>query len=873
MVGMEKYVGRVGALAVALGIGAAVAAVPPQAWAQPGDTTSAKSSERGAARAAGHTKTRHSSSPGASARRGAGSSHTSASDRADRSRASGGDDDAATGSRPLNRRRHDSRSDTDDASTSAPDKRSDASDSGDTGPDSTQKPADDRSADESSEPPTKQPKTKQASRPKSQPTGQPEKADPADASPVSGAAGQDAEPDTKDTESGTGPDSETNSEPNTQPDTETNSEPNTATETPEATPTATVRTLSSPPPSSRTSDAPDTPVDSPLWALALAYVRRQFGPDKTGTATTATADVSQQSDSAAAADTDATSIPGTATTPTVVGADGTVYQVTTDVDSDGLATGTTRVSIIGADGQVLTTRDIRGAATTTLPVTRPDGSLVVATYVRSLNRTIISVVNDRGRVHRVRSVSGEPVSQLSVAPNGTTFLQTRQSAAGLWGGLGYRLVRVSKFNTARAYSALIAPGAPVVGPDGSAYMLKYTSFLGTSAMLAVGPHGLSRTIPLPMGSADAVEPVIGGDGRAYFAISPQRGDYTTTRVFSYKGIFSTAHDVPGITRDSLISAGDGVYFLTYNYLAHQDWVSHVTATDATTVLLNGSENTPLRVTPDGTVYLAVNNSSGTPTDSVVFINSDGDTTVVPLPGDVYSMGSWPVSDYGTPDPNAYMPYYVDDRYYLAVVTPDGTVTDTLTMPEGSTIREPVSFDPDGNTYQLIQTVDESYKTTGAAVVAVETGAVTATLPGTVVGGHNSIEFGPDGTGYLVTQEGSVAAPTYHILAFDRDGNTVASLDVDAGLVPRREQYRTLGLLDEPLVFAPDGTAYATFEGEDGGVWAINASGATKVLDVTADDIVYAVTIGADGTPYLTTSTRVGDQDVTTVRTITATTTA
>ncbi len=38
--GWEKYVGRVGGLAVALGIGSAIAAVPTVAWAAPDDTPS-----------------------------------------------------------------------------------------------------------------------------------------------------------------------------------------------------------------------------------------------------------------------------------------------------------------------------------------------------------------------------------------------------------------------------------------------------------------------------------------------------------------------------------------------------------------------------------------------------------------------------------------------------------------------------------------------------------------------------------------------------------------------------------------------------------------------------------------------------------------
>lgn len=87
---MPRYVGRVGGLAVALGVGAAVAATPGVAWAGPSDSGSSSSSTDSPSSAGSSSSSSSGSSAGSP-----GSTPSSASSGEDQ--ASGGDSDGAAG--------------------------------------------------------------------------------------------------------------------------------------------------------------------------------------------------------------------------------------------------------------------------------------------------------------------------------------------------------------------------------------------------------------------------------------------------------------------------------------------------------------------------------------------------------------------------------------------------------------------------------------------------------------------------------------------------------------------------------------------------------------------------------------------------------
>ncbi len=183
----------------------------------------------------------------------------------------------------------------------------------------------------------------------------------------------------------------------------------------------------------------------------------------------------------------------------------------------GMLAGGTRVSIVGPDGEVRTTRTLFGAPSEgSNAVAREDGSLLVTTYSRLLNRTFVSVVDPTGLVRPAGSASGNVLAPVLLAADGTAYVETRVNPSF---DLGHKLIRISSKNTTRVYSAFISPGPPVVAPDGSAYLLTQNLFSQATVLMAIGPDGaLRRTAP--RSDLQVVgQPVIGTDGRAYWAVT------------------------------------------------------------------------------------------------------------------------------------------------------------------------------------------------------------------------------------------------------------------------------------------------------------------------------------------------------------------
>ena len=192
--------------------------------------------------------------------------------------------------------------------------------------------------------------------------------------------------------------------------------------------------------------------------------------------------------------------------------------------------------------------------------------------------------------------------------------------------------------------------------------------------------------------------------------------------------------------------------------------------------------------------------------SVAVIHSNGDVITVTLPGRIVLTGLTSAGGSVGPSDNGYVAYTSAGRTYLAVLNPDATIARTVALPEGATVRDPVVFGPDGAAYQLIQYLDAGGAVASQSVLALTTDTYTPTVPGgPLLQRTPSIQFGPDGTGYLVTNQN-------HFLGFNAAGGTVVTFDGPEFLV-----LRTIDFYDhEALVFAPDGTAYATFDGSDPG---------------------------------------------------------
>jgi hypothetical protein len=634
-----------------------------------------------------------------------------------------------------------------------------------------------------------------------------------------------------------------------------------------------VKALFAPRAGSRHSGTPEPDSASPLAWTMLAAARRQLGESRDDAPTAAVA-----TNSAVSPDAD-DSAPGLATQPVVIGPDGTNYQVTVDANpTTGRLTGGTRVSIVGSDGQVRKTRTLFGAPSEgSNAVTREDGSLLVTTYSRLLNRTFVSVVNPDGLVRSVGSAGGNVQEPIAIADNGAAYVQTLVNPST---GLGHKLIRISAHNTTRVYSATVSSYPPVVAPDGSAYLVSQSLFSDNVVLMAIGPDGaLRRTAP--RSDLQVVgQPVIGTDGRAYWAVSYDSSeDNRVTDVYTFTGNVGTIRHIDGyVSTRVLIPAGDGVYMPVVDNAAGRTAVARISATaidmsqSASGYLVN-----PMDITPDGTVYASMYDY-GSKTYSVAVYRPDGSVTETGIPGDIVEFGypRPPTEQFPTPnaDNTGYVAYTSGGHTHLAVVSANGTIVRTVDLPDGTGVTRPVSFDADGNAYQVVETPGSEDH--AVSLVSLSTGAVTATLPGYLVTGHDSVHFGPDGTGYFITVEGFATTlnPTYHIVSFDSTGTVLTTLDVTGFLNRNPVDYRSQGYFDEPLTFGPDGTAYASFgvfsADQEGGVYALTPAGATRILAV--DDpktSLMPVIVDNAGTPYVTVTREDGNSYVTTVVPLTA----
>ncbi len=184
------------------------------------------------------------------------------------------------------------------------------------------------------------------------------------------------------------------------------------------------------------------------------------------------------------------------------------------------------------------------------------------------------------------------------------------------------------------------------------------------------------------------------------------------------------------------------------------------------------------------------------TYKVAVYRPDGSVTETAIAGDIVAPDypRPPTERFPTPNPDntGYVAYTSGGHSYLAVLSSDGAIVRTVTLPDGTRASRPASFDPDGNAYQVVETPGSDDH--AVSVVSASTGAVIATLPGSLVSGHDSLQFGPDGTGYLVTAERGATTPSsvYHIVSFDSTGTVLTTLDVTGFLDRNPVDYRSQG---------------------------------------------------------------------------------
>ncbi|BBX30095.1 hypothetical protein [Mycolicibacterium alvei] len=796
--GWEKHIGRVGALAVALGIGSAVAAVPGVAWAQPDGASSAGTSDSPAG-----------GSPGAAK----DDDEPSASAASNDAVAESGESPSATDAEepPTSKRRSNG-----GTSAAAPDTLGEAQ-------------VDTAEQDLDSE-----------------------------SRRISGD-GDDAESTTVATPPTT--DEPATAAPAPPVETQTAPVPENASDAADAAaeePPATVVTpLSAPQEITDDSEEPETPAAAPLLWTILSSARRYFGEQITETATPAVSAPTGQAGSAddVAAAAPSSSIPGNPDGPVVFGVDGTRYQVT----SNGVVT---RVSILDEDGQIiLTTDEIPGSSTTfTEAVARPDGTLIVVTTDERGNRSVVSAVDNQGNVTRIAAVTGAPKSTPLVGSDGALYFRTEiPRPFGPFGEtIDYRYVRISPANTVRSFAA---DTDVQLEPDGSAYLV--SSWFGFSTLRAIDPNGVTRAIPLPYG-ADPSAPILAQDGNIYVTAGVRSFFGTkSTRVYTVTDDSHTVRAVRGLPGETVVTA-DGLYLETFTYDGSTDnltgttYISRITVTAIATSDVIDGRIAGFQVTPGGTVYAPLNAASSDAA-TVAVVDSDGDVSTAILPGTLVLPGESGVVVGGASAAEnfGYFIYTADGAEHVAVLNPDGTVARTVGLPLGATQSE-VFFGPDGAAYVVLQYRDAQGQYSSQQILALSNDTYTPLVPGrsffTTPTSRPNVRFGPDGTGYLITNSAPGGSyPSLEVLGFNAAGETVSRA---SGLPHPVLEYDTSASDSRVLVFAPDGTAYVTTYGPVGaGVYAVTPSGAEKVLDLDYQQLgnVTTPSFSADGTGYVTTS--------------------
>ncbi|WP_111509299.1 hypothetical protein [Mycobacterium kyogaense] len=611
-------------------------------------------------------------------------------------------------------------------------------------------------------------------------------------------------------------------------------------------PVATVlRSLFAPHAPAQRPDTPDAPAAAPVLWTMLGQVRRQVAEGRDlGT----TGPQTSTSQTVAAA---SVPIPGQPKGPVVVGADGTLYQVTSD------ATGT-RVSILDSDGNVVTTTGYLpgGAVGSRVDsiAARPDGTLLVSTVNGGLrNRSTISAIDNQGEVTTVARLTGG-AGGLTVGADGSVYTRTTITVPFIpYGSYEYRFVRISPDDTVRS---LPPRTSLTLADDGTAYLL--SSRFGGSTLYAFDTAGKSKTILLPYSASALGEPVLGPDGTLYLPASVSWFGSQSTRLYTVYGTSNTVRTLPGLAGVT-VTTDDGVYLETHTYPGAKDngvdgttYISKLTRTDIDTLAaIDGriSALTGFQVTPAGAVYAPlVDPTAGT--TAVAVFDAAGNRTTVVLPGTmpadpgfVQAIGEGPHADeFG------YVRYSAGGSDHVAVLAADGTVTRTVDLPQGATVDGPVFFGPDGTPYAVVRYPAGTLPpdTLATQVLSLANDSLTPTVPNGGTPNFVDVQFAPDGTGYLLTKANSANFSGVRITGFDASGATGATLTVTNPILVGGTK---------PLVFAPDGTDYVVDYGPSGGaVYALTASGVTKVLDIPYAAGTYAVgvVIGADGTPYLTT---------------------
>ena len=337
------------------------------------------------------------------------------------------------------------------------------------------------------------------------------------------------------------------------------------------------------------------------------------------------------------------------------------------------------------------------------------------------------------------------------------------------------------------------------------------------------------------------------------------------RLYTVAGTSTTVRTIAGLPGNTVLTA-DGLYLATFTDNG-ATYLSHISATALETSDVISGRIAGFQVTPEGTIYAPINDSSSDTTD-VAVVDHDGTVTTVTVPGRLV-VGERNVTGGGSQgsDGLGYVNYSANGTEYVAVLNPDATIAHTIALPDGASGGS-VFYGPDGAAYEMLVYTDAEGHPVSRQILGLATSTYTANVPGTSYYGNAGVDdvvFGPDGVGYLLT--GTLSglpgnSENLDVLGFGDTGDTVIRV---SGLLSPVVQVNTLGGTQgrclglcgsQVLAFDPEGTAYVTIynsQADPNGVYALTAPGPVKVADLQYEfaDQGNLPVFAPDGTGYVT----------------------
>ncbi|MGX1853891.1 beta strand repeat-containing protein, partial [Streptomyces sp. NPDC055299] len=322
-----------------------------------------------------------------------------------------------------------------------------------------------------------------------------------------------------------------------------------------------------------------------------------------------------------------------------------------------------------------------------------------------------------------------------------------------------------------------------------------------------------------------------------------------------------------VTTNGLVTAG--VYTVTATYSGDANFTGSsgsdtqtVTAAPTTTTVSSSPDPSVVGESVTFTATVApVAPGAGVPTGTVVFVATDGPTTVT-LTGTL-SGGTTSVSTNGLVTAGTYSvtaSYSGDPNYTASAGTDTQTVTAALTtttvssLPDPSVVGEPVTF-----TATVAPVAPGAGTPTGTVAFVITDGATTVTLTGTLSGGTTS-----------VTTSGLVTAGVYSVTAtYSGDANFTASTGSGTQTVNQALTTTTVSSSPDPSVVGQSVTFTATVApvapgaGTPTGTVTFVITGGPTLVGTLSGGVATASTSALGVGTFTVTATYSGDADFST----------